>query len=63
MAWLTDVQVTYSTNSEIFEFGDSSEGRPLTGIHIYGRDGPSTKPAIVFHGTIHAREWITTMVN
>lgn len=20
------------------------------------------KPAVVFHGTVHAREWITTMV-
>ncbi|KAH7325480.1 hypothetical protein B0J17DRAFT_741669 [Rhizoctonia solani] len=26
------------------------------------RIGPGTKPAIIFHGTVHAREWITTMV-
>ncbi|KAK3904190.1 hypothetical protein C8A05DRAFT_42699 [Staphylotrichum tortipilum] len=32
------------------------------GIHLFGRSGPWENPAIVFFGTAHAREWISTMV-
>jgi murein tripeptide amidase MpaA len=42
--------------------GRSLNGNNIAGIHVYGSGGPGTKPAIVFHGTVHAREWITTMV-
>ena len=35
--------------------------RALTGIHIWGSGGKGSKPAVVIHGTVHAREWITTM--
>lgn len=38
------------------------QGRVLTGIHIWGSGGKGSKPAVVFHGTVHAREWISTMV-
>lgn len=41
--------------------GDSLNGRPITGIHFWGSSGKG-KPAVVFHGTVHAREWISTMV-
>lgn len=37
-------------------------GNAITGIHFWGSSGKSVKPAIVFHGTVHAREWISTMV-
>lgn len=37
------------------------QGRALTGIHIWGSGGKGSKPAILIHGTVHAREWITTM--
>lgn len=36
-------------------------GRALTGIHIWGSGGKGSKPAILFHGTVHAREWISSM--
>ena len=42
--------------------GTSLQGQPITGIHLFGSGGKGTKPAIVLHGTVHAREWITTMV-
>jgi murein tripeptide amidase MpaA len=33
----------------------------MFGLHLYGADGPG-KPAVLYHGTVHAREWITAMV-
>lgn len=62
MQWLTDLQAAHPDNSEIVVEGASYEGRNITGIHIWGSGGKDTKPAAVFHSTIHAREWITTMV-
>ncbi|KAK3295196.1 uncharacterized protein B0H64DRAFT_416990 [Chaetomium fimeti] len=36
--------------------------RRRSGIHLFGKSGPGIKPAVVFFGTMHAREWIGTMV-
>jgi hypothetical protein len=63
LQFLTDLQTSYPTKSEIFTLGNSVQGRALTGIHIWGSGGKGSKPAIVFHGTVHAREWISTMVS
>jgi hypothetical protein len=60
--FLTDLQAAYPNNSEIVVAGNSNAGRPITGIHFYGSGGKGSKPAVVLHGTVHAREWITTMV-
>lgn len=60
--YLNDLHALYPNNSEIVVPGDSVNGNPITGIHFYGNDGPG-KPAVVIHGTVHAREWITTMVS
>jgi carboxypeptidase A4 len=38
------------------------QGQAITGIHFYGSSGKGKKPAVVLHGTVHAREWISTMV-
>ncbi len=46
----------------VFTAGKSFEQRDIWGIHIFGKSGPGNKPAVVFFGTIHAREWITAMV-
>ncbi|GAW24790.1 hypothetical protein ANO14919_143840 [Xylariales sp. No.14919] len=48
-------------NSEIISSGYSYENRSLHGIHLWGADGPG-KPAVLYHGTVHAREWISTAV-
>jgi murein tripeptide amidase MpaA len=45
----------------LIDAGKSFEGRDLYGIHMWGQDGPG-KPAVYFHGTVHAREWISAMV-
>ncbi|KAK7753832.1 hypothetical protein SLS62_004198 [Diatrype stigma] len=60
--FLHDLQEGFPENSEIITAGTSVEGRVLTGIHIWGSGGKGTKPAVLFHGTVHAREWIATMV-
>jgi murein tripeptide amidase MpaA len=61
MAFLLDLQQSFTAHSELFTTGDSFEGRQIFGIHIWGSGGKGSKPAVVIHGTVHAREWITTM--
>lgn len=61
LQFVRDVQSSFSSNSEVVTSGTSVEGRMITGIHLWGKDGKGSKPAILFHGTVHAREWITTM--
>lgn len=62
LTFLSDLQAKYPSNSEIVTSGKSAAGNAITGLHIYGKGGKG-KPAVVFHGTVHAREWIGTMVN
>lgn len=62
MQFLSDLQSAHPANSEIISIGNSLQGRPITGIHFYGASGKGSKPAIVIHGTVHAREWIATLV-
>ncbi|KAI0481884.1 hypothetical protein F4859DRAFT_438344 [Xylaria cf. heliscus] len=49
-------------NSELIVAGTSFEGRPIQGIHLWGKGGKDSKPAIFFNGNVHAREWITSVV-
>lgn len=53
------MQSQYSANSQIVTSGNSLGGNAITGIHFWGSSGKGKKPAIVFHGNVHAREWIT----
>jgi hypothetical protein len=59
--FLENMQASYPNQSEIITAGESVQGRTLTGIHIWGSNGKGSRPAILFHGTVHAREWISTM--
>ena len=61
--FLEDVAATMPDNAEIFVAGESLEGRPISGIHLWGRDGPGKHEAIIWHGTVHAREWIGAPVS
>jgi carboxypeptidase A4 len=47
----------------VISAGKSVEGRDIKGIHIWGSGGKGSQKAVVWHSTVHAREWITTMVN
>jgi hypothetical protein len=51
----------FPSNSEIISSGYSYENRSLFGIHLWGAGGAG-KPAVLYHGTVHAREWISTAV-
>lgn len=62
LRFLSGLQSQYKANSRIIFAGNSSQGQPITGIHIYGKKGKGANPAVVFHGTVHAREWVTTLV-
>lgn len=59
--YFEDLRSLFPDNSELISSGTSYEGRDLFGIHLWGDAGPG-KPAVLYHGTVHAREWITTMV-
>ncbi|KAM7200875.1 zinc carboxypeptidase [Naviculisporaceae sp. PSN 640] len=61
LQFLRDLQAQYPTQSAIVTSGNSGNGNPITGIHFWGSSGKGKKPAIVLHGTVHAREWISTM--
>lgn len=60
---MKDFQGAHPQNAEIVTSGKSHEGRDITGVHVWGSGEKGSKPAVVFHGTVHAREWITTMVS
>lgn len=59
--YFRNLQQSFPNNSNWTSSGTSYEGRDIFGIHMWGKDGPG-KPAVLWHGTVHAREWITTMV-
>jgi Zinc carboxypeptidase len=60
--YFEDLQAKFPSNSEMISSGTSYQGRDLFGIHLWGRRGKDANPAILWHGSVHAREWITTMV-
>ncbi|KAF1835645.1 hypothetical protein BDW02DRAFT_495520 [Decorospora gaudefroyi] len=62
MQWISDLAAAYPNNAEVISAGKSVEGRDIKGIHIFGSGGKGSKKGVVWHGTVHAREWITTMV-
>ena len=57
--WI-DLQARFPENSELVSTGTSYEGRDLFGLHLWGSGGPGRK-AVLWHSTVHAREWISTM--
>ncbi|KAI1147423.1 hypothetical protein F4825DRAFT_149249 [Nemania diffusa] len=57
--YLQSLHDLFPSNSEIISSGYSYENRSLAGIHLWGAGGPG-KPAVLYHGTVHAREWIST---
>ncbi|KAH6913460.1 putative carboxypeptidase [Coprinopsis sp. MPI-PUGE-AT-0042] len=61
MTWLSDLVTTFPDNAKIVSSGTSVQGRDIKGVNIFGSSGSGTKPAIIWHGTVHAREWISAM--
>ena len=59
--FLVDLQASFPSNSELFTVGTSVEGRTIRGIRLWGT--AKGKKAVVWHGTVHAREWLTAPVS
>ncbi|KAF5656453.1 ECM14-like protein [Fusarium heterosporum] len=55
--YFRDLQSQFPNNSKIVSSGKSYQKRNIYGLHLYGDDGPG-KPAVLYHGSVHAREWI-----
>ena len=54
-----DLSVEYPSLVSFFSIGKTYEGRDIKGIHIKAPSKTnSSKKQVVFHGGIHAREWI-----
>ncbi|KJZ70245.1 hypothetical protein HIM_10359 [Hirsutella minnesotensis 3608] len=62
LRWLQALQAKFPNNAEMVTSGNSVEGNAITGIHFYGSSGKNQKPAVVIHGNVHAREWISSKV-
>lgn len=60
--YFNDLQRAFPNNSKLVSSGRSYQDRNIFGLHVYGEDGPG-KPAVLYHGTVHAREWITAPVS
>lgn len=60
--YFKNLQASFPNNSEVISSGTSYEGRDLYGLHLWGANG-SGKPAVLYHGNVHAREWITSPVS
>lgn len=61
--WWDDIHAAFPDNSEKINLGSSYEGRDIWGFHLWGNEGDSSEKSIIYwHGTVHAREWISTMV-
>ncbi|GAW22744.1 hypothetical protein ANO14919_122870 [Xylariales sp. No.14919] len=61
LTFLKSLQAAFPSNSELITAGTSFEGRTIQGIHLWGSGGKGSKPAIYYHGNVHAREWISSI--
>ncbi|KAL6834328.1 hypothetical protein J3E69DRAFT_377118 [Trichoderma sp. SZMC 28015] len=58
-----DLAAAFPKNSKKYELGLSYENRTIYAFHLFGDKGEKgNKPIILWHGTVHAREWISTAV-
>jgi hypothetical protein len=62
-----DLVEAFPKNSKKFPIGKSYENRTIHAFNFYGdekdshRKHKAEKPVILWHATVHAREWISTM--
>ncbi len=61
MAWLNNAGATDPNLCDLVDVGDTSQGRDIWALHITGA-GEGPKPAVLYHGLQHCREWITAPV-
>jgi murein tripeptide amidase MpaA len=57
--WMDSMAQQYPALVSVFNFGNSTEGRPMKVMKISTAGPSSTRPAVWIDGGIHAREWIS----
>jgi len=57
-SWMRDKVAQHPNLVELVTVGKSFEGRDIFGLKIHNRSSPASS-AILLHGGIHAREWIS----
>jgi zinc carboxypeptidase len=60
MAKLDEIAAAHAGEVELVDVGDSLEGRAIKGLRI--GTAAADAPAVLYTGTMHAREWLATMV-
>ncbi|KAH8179486.1 zinc carboxypeptidase domain-containing protein [Sarocladium implicatum] len=55
--YFNDLQRAFPNNSKVVSSGRSYQNRNIFGLHVWGDNGPGN-PAVLYHATVHAREWI-----
>ncbi len=58
-SFIDDAVANYPTFVQKVEFGETLQNRKMWGVRITGPTSPAFKPAVLYHGGQHAREWIT----
>lgn len=57
-----DLVAAFPNNTEKFAIGQSYENRTIWAFSFFGdKETKEEKPVILWHATVHAREWISTM--
>ncbi|MHC4695865.1 MAG: M14 family zinc carboxypeptidase, partial [Planctomycetota bacterium] len=60
LAFMNDLASTHPDLAEVVSLGTSLEGRDMWALHITGPG--ENKPAVLYHGCIHANEWFTSPI-
>jgi hypothetical protein len=60
--YLDHLNHAYPTQTTLFDIGQTFEGNPIRGIKIHSGANTTGSKEMVFHGGIHAREWISAAV-
>ena len=60
-----DLVAAFPRHAERHKLGESYEGRDIYAYNFWGKNKNTEgkKPTILWHATVHAREWISTMVS
>jgi hypothetical protein len=60
LAQLQQLQAAHPTLTKLERIGRSLEGRPILAVRLTNERVRGDKPAVLFHATTHAREWVST---
>jgi hypothetical protein len=62
-AQLQRLAASYPKLTELERIGRSLQGRPILALRLTNERARGDKPAVLYHATTHAREWVSTEVS